>query len=194
MILEIGNTLLSEDILLSYFVCDLTACKGACCVEGDAGAPLSADETKTLIEIWAQVKPFLPESGVEAIERQGQFITDSDGDLVTPLVNNAHCAYTVFNEKGWAQCGIELAYRAGKVNFQKPVSCHLYPIRVSELNNGSFALNYHRWSICKAACKHGERSKVPLYKFLKEPLIRKFGEEWYNELCLVADAWTNYRD
>lgn len=189
MMIAIGNTLISEDILMRYFVCDIASCQGACCVEGDAGAPLEPQEIDILNEIWPLVQPFIPESGVKAIEEQGTFVYDEDGDRVTPLMDGKHCAYTVFTPQGSAQCGIELAWKAGKIKFQKPISCHLYPIRITQLSDGTDALNYHRWQICKAACSHGENLKVPLYRFLREPLIRKYGQVWYDELAEVADAY-----
>lgn len=177
----IENTLISEEIFTKKFVCDLNACKGACCVEGDSGAPLDADETKILDEIFEDVKPYLTGEGIKAIEEQGKFITDSDGDLVTPLVDGKHCAYTIF-ENGTAFCGIEKAYLEGKIPFKKPISCHLYPIRITNTPE-YILLNYNEWNICKPACACGEKLKVPVYKFLKEPLTRKFGPDWYSWLC-----------
>ena len=190
--IQIGELLVSEDLFDVHFVCDLEACKGACCVEGDAGAPLREDELHVLEEIQDLVRQFLPESGKTALDKEGAWIIDGDGDYVTPLVEGKHCAYTVFSEDGKAHCGIELAWKAGKTRFQKPLSCHLYPIRVQKLADTD-ALNYHTWSICKSACACGNKLKVALYKFLKDPLIRAYGAEWYAMLPDAADAWEAYK-
>jgi hypothetical protein len=186
--LIVGNVLLSEDIVEKKFVCDLNACKGACCVDGDSGAPLKDEETGILEEILEDVLPYLPQEGRDVLMETGAWEMDSDGDLVTPLVNGSHCAYTIFLDDGTASCGIEKAYRDGKVKFKKPISCHLYPIRVSSIVDTD-ALNYHKWEICKPACLCGEMLKVPVYKFLKEPLERAYGAEWYAELEDTAKAW-----
>ncbi|MFN5317843.1 MAG: DUF3109 family protein [Bacteroidia bacterium] len=190
--IQVENLLISEDLFEVHFVCDLQACKGACCVEGDGGAPLREDELNVLEEIQALVRPFLPASGKAALEKEGAWVIDSDGDYVTPLVEGKHCAYTVFSEDGKAHCGIELAWKAGKTTFQKPLSCHLYPIRVQKLADTE-ALNYHTWSICKPACTCGSKLRVPLYKFLKEPLIRAYGAAWYAMLPDAAEAWETYK-
>ncbi len=186
---QIGDKLISEDIFSEEFVCNLTKCKGACCVEGDVGAPLDRDETKILDEIFEKVKPYLRPEGVKALEEQGTWTVDpSDGDFVTPMVNGEECAYVIFDEKGITKCGIEKAYEDGAVNWQKPISCHLYPIRVNEYSTFT-ALNYHEWTICSDACELGKELQVPVYKFLKGPLIRKYGEEFYTTLCEAADEW-----
>ena len=186
--LQIGNTLVSLDILDNNFVCDLEKCKGECCVSGDSGAPLEEEETAELEAAWPVVKDYLQEEGRESVATYGLYLRDSDGDLVTPLINgNRECAFTIF-ENGIAKCAIEKAYLEGKISFRKPVSCHLYPIRIQKLTNYD-AVNYDRWEICKAACKLGDKLKVPVYKFLKEPLIRKYGEKWYNELEFAADIY-----
>ncbi len=190
--IQIGELLVSEDLFDMHFVCDLEACKGACCVEGDAGAPLREDELNVLEEIQDLVRAFLPESGKVALDKGGAWVIDEDGDYVTPLVDGMHCAYTVFTEDGKANCGIEMAWKAGKTTFQKPLSCHLYPIRVQKLADTD-ALNYHSWSICKPACVCGSKLKLPLYKFLKEPLTRAYGAEWYAMLPDVAEAWYAYK-
>ena len=190
--IQVDNLLISEDLFEAYFVCDLEACKGACCVEGDSGAPLREDELGVLEEIQSVVRPFLPNSGVAALEKEGAWIMDAEGDYVTPLVEGEHCAYTVFSEDGKAQCGIEHAWKAGKSKFRKPISCHLYPIRVQKLAETE-ALNYHQWSICEPACRCGSTLQVPLYKFLKEPLIRAYGEAWYAQLPDAAEAWEAYK-
>jgi hypothetical protein len=184
--IEIGNTLVSDDLVEKQFVCDLNACKGACCVHGDSGAPLEDGEEKLLEEIYPMVEPYLTEKGKKAIKKQGKWLIDSDGDKVTPLVGgNKECAYTIF-ENNTAFCGIEKAFRDGKVKWQKPVSCHLYPVRITEHKKFT-AVNYEKWDICKPACACGEKLEVPVYKFVKTALVRKFGEEWYKQLELAAD-------
>lgn len=175
------NTILSDDLVNNAFVCDLIKCKGACCVEGDLGAPLEIDELKIMDEIIEDVKPFLNKAGLAEIEKQGNYIKDWEGDFSTPTINDKECAYSVYDEKGVLKCAIEDAYNAGKVPFKKPISCHLYPIRIS-VYEGYDALNYDRWSICGDACTLGEKLQVPVYKFLKDPLVRKYGEEWYSSL------------
>ena len=182
---QIGKTIVSEDVIEKDFVCNLSACKGECCISGDAGAPLEKDEVEILKEIYPKVKPFLRKEGIEAIEQQGTYITTDFGDLETPLVNNAECAYVVFGDDKTTLCGIEAAYIAGEIDWKKPISCHLYPVRVQNYSSFS-AVNYHSWSICDDACSLGAELKVPTYKFLKEPLIRKFGEGWYAELESIA--------
>lgn len=178
----VGKAVLSDDVKENFFVCDLDKCKGACCVEGDAGAPLEEEEIGILDEIYPQVKSYLTEEGIETIERQGTWVYDQDGDKVTPTIgDNGACAYALTDERGILKCGIEQAYREGKVAFKKPISCHLYPIRVTKYDDFE-ALNYDRWDICDAACALGGSLGVPIYKFLKEPLIRKYGEDWYAEL------------
>jgi len=182
--IAVGNSLVSEDLLEKKFVCDLNACKGACCVEGESGAPLEEGEDEILDRIYNKVKPYIPADGIKAIEKQGKYVIDSDGDVVTPLVKGKHCAYTFF-ENGFAKCAIEKAYNEGKVDWRKPVSCHLYPVRV-EKTKVYDSVNYHKWNICKPACKLGDELKVPVYKFVKDALIRKFGKKWYGELEQAA--------
>ncbi|MGB0897027.1 MAG: DUF3109 family protein [Flavobacteriaceae bacterium] len=183
---QIGKTIVSEDIIENEFVCNLSACKGECCIAGEAGAPLDEDEVAIMEEIFPKVKPFLRPEGIEAIEKQGTTITTDFGDLETPLINDAECAYVIFDDKNTALCGIEAAYLAGEISWKKPISCHLYPVRVQNYSSFS-AVNYHRWSICSDACALGEELQVPTYKFLKDPLIRKFGKEWYDELQIIAE-------
>jgi hypothetical protein len=187
---QLGNTIVSEDIIEKEFVCNLNACKGACCVEGEAGAPVAQDETRILQEIYPKVKPFLREEGIKAIEEQGVFITTEQSELETPLVNGKECAYMTLSENGIAACGIEEAYQAGEIDaiangFKKPISCHLYPVRIQKYNSFS-AVNYHKWPICADACTLGQELSVPVYRFVKEALIRRFGEGWYLELEKVA--------
>ena len=178
---QLNKTIVWEEILEKEFVCNLSACKGACCVDGDAGAPLEESETKILKDIYSKVKPFLRPEGIKAIEEQGHFVHDkSSGAMKAPLIDNEACAYVTY-ENGIALCGIEKAHSAGKIDFQKPLSCHLYPIRITKYNDFD-AVNYELWDICDPACKLGQSLQVPLYKFLKDPLIRKYGEEFYQTL------------
>jgi len=182
---QLGNTIVSEDILEKDFVCNLSACKGACCVGGEYGAPVEDSETAILEEIYPKVKPFLRPEGIRAIEEQGPYIKGEDGEWETPLVERNECAYVVYSGDGVAKCGIEAAHAAGAIPWKKPVSCHLYPIRTRQYTEFT-AINYHRWAICDPACTLGESLKVPIYKFVREALIRKFGEAWYQELEEVA--------
>lgn len=177
----INNVLVSEDIAERDFVCDLAKCKGACCVEGDAGAPLEEKEIGELEEAIEGIRPFLTEEGKKAIERSGCFDYDSDGEYVTPLVEGRECAFAIFDQNDVASCGIEKAFENGVTDFRKPVSCHLYPVRV-EKHTHNEAMNYHRWSICDPARELGDKLNVPVYKFVKEALIRQYGENWYEEL------------
>ena len=187
--IQIDDKLISEDIFSEEFVCNLTKCKGACCVEGDVGAPLDREETKILDDIFEKVKPYLRPEGVKALEQQGNWTVDpSDGDFVTPMVNGEECAYVIFDERGITKCGIEKAYEDGAVDWQKPISCHLYPIRVKDYSTFT-ALNYHEWPICSDACELGKELQVHVYKFLKTPLIRKYGEEFYTVLSDAAEEW-----
>lgn len=179
--IEVGNVLVHEDVINNDFVCNLSKCKGICCVEGDAGAPLTKQETQILKDIYPKVKPFLTEKGIQAIEKQGHHVVDADGDLTTTCVEgNRECAYVTW-ENGITKCGIEKAYEQGEVDWKKPISCHLYPVRVTNYP-GFDVLHYDRWHICSDACTFGQELKVPVYKFLKDPLIREYGEDWYNQL------------
>lgn len=187
---QLGKTIISEEIIEKDFVCNLSACKGACCIAGDAGAPLEESEAKILEDIYPKVKPFLRKEGIAVIEKQGAFVKSEWDELETPLINNEDCAYVIFDEKNTALCAIEEAYNQGEVNFKKPVSCHLYPIRVKDYKEFA-AVNYHKWEICDDACALGKELQVPVYKFVKQALIRKFGEDWYAELEKVAEKSTN---
>ena len=184
---QLGKTIVSEEIIEKDFVCNLSACKGACCIDGDAGAPLEKEEAEILQKIYPKIKPFLREEGIQVIENQGVFITTEEGELETPLINGADCAYVNFDDRGIAMCAIEEAYNQGEISWKKPVSCHLYPVRVKDYSEFS-AVNYHKWHICDDACTLGAELQVPIYKFVKEALIRKFGEDWYMELEKIAQG------
>jgi hypothetical protein len=179
--MKVGDILVSDDIKEVEFVCHLEKCKGACCVEGDLGAPLEESELATMKKIQEQVRPYLTADGINAIEDQGAYILDEDGDYSTPTIGGKECAYAHYDHQGILKCGIEQAYRDGKISFRKPISCHLYPIRITKKKDLE-AVNYHQWSICTAACAYGKSLQVPLYKFLKDPLVRKYGEAWYDLL------------
>jgi hypothetical protein len=178
--IAIENTLISDDIFTEYFCCNLEACKGACCVEGDAGAPLDETEIHFLEENIEIIKAYLTEKGRQVIENIGIFEIAVDDTTVTPLVNRKECAYITFSEDGTAECAIEKAFEDGKIPFQKPMSCYLYPIRISKVGEGD-ALNYDRWKICTDACIEGREKQIKLIHFLKNPLIRKYGKEWYDQ-------------
>mgnify|MGYP001266680301 CR=1 FL=1 len=187
--ISLGNTLLSEELFSEQFVCDLQKCKGACCVEGDAGAPLEPAEVDILKKEYSNFENYLRPEGRAAVEEQGTHVIDPmDDEPVTPLVNGAECAYVVFDEKGTTLCGIEKAWRDGKTSFRKPVSCHLYPIRIQRYKSFD-AVNYHQWQICAPACDLGKELKVPVFRFAKDSLIRKYGEKWYQELEILAKEW-----
>lgn len=185
-IIEVGNVLVSADILTERFCCDISRCRGICCVEGDAGAPVSLDEIGSLEDCLDTVWDDLSASAQSVIDRQGVAYTDRDGDLVTSIVGGKDCVFTCYNDDGCCLCAVEKAYRKGLVNFCKPISCALYPIREKTLSGGLTALNYNRWDVCKDAVEHGREIDLPVYKFLRDPLIRRFGSEWYDELALVA--------
>ncbi len=191
--IAIENTLISDDIFTECFCCDLNACKGCCCVEGDAGAPLNEDEIHYLEEHLDLIRPYLTPKGREVIENTGVFEIAIDDMTVTPLVNRAECAYLTFGEDGIAKCAIEKAFEDRKIDFQKPISCHLYPIRISQVGNAD-ALNYDRWSICRDACIEGREKGVKIYQFLKEPLIRKYGIDWYEQLIFAENELFKKKD
>lgn len=184
--IAIDNTLVSEDLLEKKFVCDLNACKGACCIEGDSGAPLDKNELPILESIVEAVKPYLNKKGLKAIEKYGTYVVDEDGDYTTTLVGpGKECAFVIFDENNIAKCAIEQAYRDGQIQWRKPISCYLYPVRITAYQDYD-AVNYHSWHICKPACDCGSKLQVPVYKFLKEPLIEKYGKEWYQQLEMAA--------
>jgi hypothetical protein len=192
--IKIGKTLVSEEILENDFTCNLSACKGECCVAGDAGAPVTLKESQKMVEIYEKVKPYMRKEGIEAVEAQGKFVISDfdDGDLETPLVNNKECAYVNFNEKGIALCAIESAYRDQKTDFRKPISCALYPIRIQKLSAYD-AVNYDKWDICSPACSLGKELQTPVYKFAKQSLIEKYGDAWYKELEEVALHYAEFK-
>lgn len=185
VMLEIQKTLVSLDVIEQCFVCDLETCKGACCIEGESGAPLNDEEKIIIEELYPIVREYITPEGIEAIEQQGWYVYDSDGDCVTPLVNGRECAYTYRDRKGITRCAFEKAYCEKKIDFIKPISCHLYPVRITKYNDFD-AVNYEANTICKAACNMGADTKIPLYVFLKQPFIRLYGDEWYNELKTAA--------
>jgi hypothetical protein len=187
IMIEVGGHLVSEELSKENFICNLDKCKGACCIEGDSGAPLNEDELQILDEIYPKVKHLMTQKGIEAIEAQGTFVKDLDGDYTTTCVDgNKECAYVTW-ENGITKCAIEKAYEQGIVDWKKPISCHLYPIRLTQYPDFDM-LHYDRWSICSPACSFGDEHKVKVYQFLKEPLIRKYGEEWYQELDEIVNA------
>ena len=188
--IEVKNTLVHEDVVRENFVCNLNKCKGICCIEGDSGAPLERSELAILDEIYPIIKPYMTEKGIAVIEEFGTYVKDFEGDYTTPCVDtNKECAYVIM-ENGITKCSIEKAYEDGKIAWKKPISCHLYPIRIT--NYPEFeVLHYDRWNICSPACSFGNELKVPVYQFLKEPLIRKYGAEWYQELVDKAKLESN---
>ena len=185
--IAVKDTLVSDLLLEKKFVCDLNACKGACCVEGDGGAPLEYEELKLLADNFNVAKKYMTAEGVLAVEKNGFFEIDSDGDYATQLVDGKHCAFVYFEEDGTTKCGYEKAYNKGEINFRKPISCYLYPVRLKTIGE-TIAVNYHEWEICKPACDCGTELNVKVYKFLKQPLTERFGEDWYNELDEINTA------
>lgn len=196
-IVQVGDVLVSPDIFTEKFCCDLDACKGCCCIEGDAGAPVTLDEIGELESCLDVVWPSLSASAQSVIDKQGVAYADVEGDLVTSIVNGKDCVFTCYEDLEDAGsghviphcclCATERAYRAGKTHWCKPISCALYPIREKHFSNGLTGINYHRWDICKAAVAKGKALDLPLYVFLKDPLVRRFGQAWYDELCAVAE-------
>jgi Protein of unknown function (DUF3109) len=184
--MKVGEVLVSDDIREKEFVCNLEKCKGACCVEGDYGAPLEESELEILEDIYPKVKPYLSPEGIKVIEKEGTHTIDDDGDLCTPVIGGRECVYAIYDKKKVLKCGIEQAYNDGKIGWKKPISCHLYPIRITRKKDFE-AVNYHKWHICSPACAFGKEPQVPLYKFLKDPLIRKYGEKWYDGLLTAID-------
>lgn len=192
----IDNKLIGDEIIEAQFVCDLTSCKGGCCVDGDAGAPLKDSELKEIENVYEAVKPYLPSSHINEIEQQGLYVYNEEFGWVTPAINGGICVYAITDNAGIVKCGIEQAYYDKKVSWKKPISCHLFPIRVKHSsNNENIYLNYEpREDLCSAACSLGEKLKIPVYKFLKEPLIREYGEEFYEVLDEIAQDYFELGD
>jgi len=184
-IIQIGGVLVSPDVITEKFCCDLDKCKGACCVEGDAGAPITLEEINEIEEALDAVWADMSASAQAVVDKQGVAYADIEGDLVTSIVGGKDCVFTCY-EDGCCLCALERAHRAGKTRFVKPASCALYPIRAKEFGHGLVGINYHKWAICKDAVAKGEALNLPVYKFLKGPLVRRFGEDWYAELCEAA--------
>lgn len=190
---QINNTIVASDIIEENFLCDLSVCKGECCVEGESGAPLEKEEVSIIEGILSHVWDDLSPDAQQIIEKQGVAYQDRDGDMVTSIVNGKDCVFTYYDETGTCKCAIEKAYREGRIDFYKPISCHLYPIRLEKYREFT-AVNYHRWRICKAAVLLGNKEGLKIYQFLKEPLIRRFGEDWYKELTLIAEEYTREKN
>jgi hypothetical protein len=185
MLVEIQDKIVSTQIFERQFVCDLSACKGACCIEGDGGAPVTKEEVAIIEANLDKVLPYMRPEGIAAIQAQGVVYEDEDFEPATTLVNGKECAFVYFDQTNTAKCAIEKAHREGHIDFIKPISCHLYPIRTKQFSEYT-ALNYEKWDICEPACACGEKLEVPVYKFLKEPLIRAFGSTFYQELEVVS--------
>ena len=183
--IQIQQTIISDDIFKEHFICDLCKCKGQCCVDGESGAPLEQHEFEDINEILPEIWGDLSPAAQDLINEQGIAYTDYDGELVTSIIKGRECVFTYFDENGVCKCAIDNAYRERRINIQKPISCHLYPIRLKEYVEFT-AVNYHKWSVCEPAVDLGRQKGLPLFRFLKEPLIRKFGENWYNEVCEAA--------
>jgi hypothetical protein len=183
-----NNTLVSLDVLEKEFCCDLDTCRGCCCVEGDAGCPISDEELKRIESILPELLPQMTKEARAVVEQQGLSYLDPSGEQVLSIVNGKDCIFARTDHQGWCYCLIEKAYNAGKIDFKKPISCHLYPIRLTQVGEYT-GVEYHRWDICHCARIKGKKLHLPLYQFLKEPLIRRFGQEWYDELELTANEW-----
>jgi hypothetical protein len=189
--IAIDNKLVSDELVEEQFVCDLVKCKGGCCVDGDAGAPLEESEKARIDEVFEAVKPYLPERHLAEIEKQGRYVYDEEFGWVTPAIDGGICVYAITDSKGIVKCGIEQAYNDGMVQWKKPISCHLFPVRIKQSKDGELEyVNYEpRETLCKPACKLGQKLKVPVYQFLKEALIRKYGQEFYDTLDAVAQDY-----
>ena len=184
----IQNTLVSLDVLEKEFCCDLETCRGCCCIEGDAGAPVSDEELKQIEQLLPELLPQMTKEARAVVEQQGLSYLDPSGEQVLSIVNGKDCIFARTDHNGWCYCLIEKAFNAGKISFKKPISCHLYPIRLTRVGDYT-GVEYHRWDICHCARQLGKKKHIPLYQFLREPLIRRFGEAWYAELCLTAEEW-----
>ncbi len=188
--LQIGDKIVSLDVIEEKFLCDISQCLGQCCIDGDAGAPLDENELGILENILPVIWDDLSERSKQVIKKQGVFYIDEDNEPVTSIVDGGECVFTYFDEKGICKCAIEKAYKEGKIDFYKPISCHLYPIRLARYHDFT-AVNYHKWSVCEAARQLGKENGLPVFRFLKEPLVRRFGKEWFEQLELVAEEWEN---
>lgn len=184
----IQNTLVSLDVIEKEFCCDLDSCRGCCCIEGDAGAPLTKEEEDKINKILPVLLPEMTKEAKEVVETQGIAYNDPSGERVTSIVNDKDCIFARTDHKGWCYCLIEKAYNAGKIDFKKPISCHLYPVRLTKVGDLT-GLEYHRWDICHCARQLGKKQHIKIYQFLREPLIRRFGQAWYDELELTANEW-----
>ncbi len=182
------NTLVSLDVLEKEFCCDLETCHGCCCIEGDAGAPITPQECETITQWLPELLPQMTPEARAVVAQQGLSYTDPSGEQVLSIVNDKDCIFARTDHHGWCYCLIEKAYRAGKMDFIKPISCHLYPIRLTQVGD-KIGVEYHRWDICHCGRQLGHKQHIPLYRFLREPLIRRFGQAWYDELCLTAQEW-----
>ncbi len=189
MFLINDNTLVTLDVVERFFSCDLDSCLGQCCIDGDAGAPLTSTEEEKIKEILPLIWDDLLPRAKQEIEQNGISYLDPEGELVTQILDNSNCVFSCYAPGGMCICAIEKAYREGKIDFMKPISCALYPLRLKTLSNGSVAVNYHRWKICKSAEVMGRSKGIRVYQFLKEPLIRRFGQEWYNELVANCELY-----
>ena len=186
--IKIGDTLVSIDVIEQYFCCDLDDCKGACCIEGDAGAPITKEEEESIKEALPAVIDQLPKEAIDVINQQGVSYVDEEGDLVTSIIGNKDCVFCTYDKKGVCLCALEIGYNSGKCAFKKPVSCHLYPVRLTEYPTFT-AVNYDERKICRGAVKLGKEKGIRVYQFLEGPLVRHFGKEWYEELKLVAEEY-----
>lgn len=191
--LQIQNTLVSLDFAEDFFCCDLDKCLGACCIDGDAGAPITPEEKETIEQVYPYIKDDLLPRAVEKIEKDGVAYIDEEGDLVTTIIDGRDCAFTCYASGGLCHCAIERAFRKGDVKFRKPISCFLYPARLTEYKD-FIAVNRHRWKICRPAETLGRKLNIRLYQFLKEPLTERFGKEWYDELVLACEAWLEQKN
>ena len=189
MFLINDNTLVTLDVVERFFCCDIDACLGQCCIDGDAGAPLTAQEAQEIKQILPEIWDDLLPRAQQEIEQNGISYLDPEGELVTQILDNSNCVFSCYAPGGKCICAIEKAYREGRISFVKPISCALYPLRLKTLNNGSVAVNYHRWKICKSAEVLGRSKGIRVYEFLKEPLIRRFGQQWYDELVANCELY-----
>lgn len=187
--LQIQNTLVSLDLIERYFCCDLDACLGQCCIDGDAGAPVTEAECEAIRRVLPEVEPLMLPRGVEEVRENGVSYIDQEGDLVTAIVDGRNCAFSCYAPGGKCLCALEQAWSRGLTDFRKPSSCHLYPVRLKTLRDGTVAVNFHRWKICRPAEALGRKLGMRAYQFLKDPLTARFGKEWYDELCLTAEEY-----